>query len=69
MKFANSQGLPGILQFVIKSRVLKVPTPRVLKVLSYPKSLEIFSERDYTFYGATKNKSFISQVRGHMRGI
>jgi hypothetical protein len=56
MKFANSQGLPGILQFIIRSRVLKVPTPRVLKVLSYPKSLEIFSERDYTFYGATKNK-------------
>jgi hypothetical protein len=55
MKFANSQGLPGILQFIVKSGVLKVPTPRVLKVLSYPKSL-IFSERDYTFYSATKSK-------------
>jgi hypothetical protein len=56
LKLVNSQGFPGILQFIIKSRVLKVPTPRILKVLSYPKSLEIFSDRDYTFYGATKNK-------------
>jgi hypothetical protein len=56
LKLANSQGLPGILQFIIKHRVLKIPTPRVLKVLSYPKSLETFSDRDYTFYGATKNK-------------